>query len=152
VSTVRVAILLLISICVVRAEFLHIQVSVRDMNCESCSESLGSILKRMRGVENVDIDYKAATVRLDLAAQNRIGVEQVWDAIKRVGFTPGETKVRVRGNLKASKLEVPEIGKTFGIQFAPGVRAPEGDSAEVAGAITPPPDPRTPIVIRVTKP
>jgi copper chaperone CopZ len=134
------------------AEFLHIEVFIRDMNCESCSATLAASVQKMRGVEKAEVDFKAGTVQVELAEKNRIGVEQVWDAIKRVGFTPGETTVRVRGNLKASKLEVPEIGKTFGIQFAPGVRAPDRDSVEVAGAITPPPDPRTPIVIRVTKP
>jgi copper chaperone CopZ len=135
-----------------RAEFLHIDVFIRDMSCESCSATLAASVQKMRGVEKAEVDFKAGTVRVELAEKNRIGVEQVWDAIKRVGFTPGETTVSVRGNLKASKLEVPEIGKTFDVQFRPGARAPEGDSVEVAGAITPPPDPRTPIVIRVTKP
>ena len=137
-----------------RAEFLHIEVFIRDMNCESCSATLAASLQRMRGVEKAEVDFKAGTVRLDLAEKNRTGVEQVWDAIKRVGFTPGETKVSVRGALKASKLEVPEIGKTFEIRFPPGAREPEGDSVELTGVITPPPDPRTPIVIRVqvTKP
>jgi copper chaperone CopZ len=140
----RVGILLLIGSCVIRAEFLHVQVSVRDMNCESCSESLGSILKRMRGVENVDIDYKAATVRLDLAPENRIGVEQVWDAIKRVGFTPGSTKVDVRGVVSGGRIEVREANKTYRLEGP----APDGET-EIKGTTEPPPDPRTPIVIRV---
>jgi copper chaperone CopZ len=131
-----------------RAEFLHIEVFIRDMNCESCSATLAASLQRMRGVEKAEVDFKAGTVRLELAEKNRTGVEQVWDAIKRVGFTPGETTVRVRGALKASKLEVPEIGKTFDVQLHPGARTSEGDSVELTGAITPPPDPRTPIVIR----
>lgn len=137
-------ILLLLSACGVRAELLHIQVLVRDMTCESCSESLGSLLKRMRGVENVDIDYKAATVRLDLAAQNRIGIEQVWDAIKRVGFTPGATKVDLRGVVSGNRIEVREADKTYQIEG----HAPEGET-EVKGTIEPPPDPRTPIVIHI---
>lgn len=140
----RVAILLLICACGLRAEFLHIQVSVRDMTCESCSESLGSILKRMRGVENVDIDYKAATVRVDLAAQNRIGIEQIWDAIKRVGFTPGATKVDVRGVAGSGKIEVREANKTYQIEG----HAPDGET-ELKGTTEPPPDPRTPIVIHI---
>jgi copper chaperone CopZ len=140
----RVVIFLLISACSVRAEFLHIQVSVRDMNCESCSESLGSILKRMRGVENVDIDYKAATVRMDLTAQNRIGIEQVWDAFKRVGFTPGATTVDVRGVVSAGRIEVREANKTYQIDG----HAPDGET-ELKGTTEPPPDPRTPIVIHV---
>jgi copper chaperone CopZ len=140
----RVAILLLIGSCVIRAEFLHVQVSVRDMNCESCSESLGSILKRMRGVENVDIDYKGATVRLDLAPENRIGVEQVWDAIKRVGFTPGATKVDLKGVVSGGRIEVREANKTYRLEG----HAPDGET-EIKGTTEPPPDPRTPIVIRV---
>jgi copper chaperone CopZ len=144
VSIVRTAILLLISACGVRAELLHIQVSVRDMTCESCSESLGSTLKRMRGVENVDIDYKAGTVRLDLAAQNRIGIEQVWDALKRVGFTPGATKVDLRGVVSGGQIELREANKTYKIEG----RVPEGET-ELKGTTEPPPDPRTPVVIRV---
>jgi copper chaperone CopZ len=141
---VRIAILFLICAGGVRAEFLHIQVSVRDMTCESCSESLGSILKRMRGVENVDIDYKAATVRLDLASQNRISVEQVWDAVKRVGFTPGATKVDVRGVVGGGKIEVREANKTYQVEGS----APDGET-ELKGTTEPPPDPRTPIVIHI---
>ena len=131
-----------------RGEFLRVEVFMRDMSCESCSESLGSALKRLRGVENVTVDFKAGTVAVELAARNRVGVAEVWDAIKRVGFTPGETRIKVRGTVKGSKLEVPEIGKTFELDG----RAPEGESVELDGTVTPPPDPRTPIVIRLTKP
>jgi len=132
----------------VRAEFLRIEVFISDMNCEPCSENLAGSLKRIRGVEKAEVDFKAAKIRLELSEKNRAGVEQVWDAIKRVGFTPGETKVTVRGAVKASKIEVPEIGKTFEVEG----QAPQGDSVELTGVITPPSDPRTPIVIRVSKP
>jgi len=121
---------------------------MRDMNCESCSQSLAASMQRIRGVEKAEVDFKAGTVRIDLMEKNRVGVEQVWDAIKRVGFTPGETRIKVRGTVKGSKLEVPEIGKTFELDG----RAPEGESVELDGTVTPPPDPRTPIVIRLTKP
>ena len=130
-----------------QAEFLRIEVSITDMNCASCTETLVGSFKRMRGVERVEADSQAWTVRLDLAAGNRIGVEQAWDAIKRVGFTPGETRVTVRGVMKAGKLEVPETGKIFDIEGSP----PVGEDVEINGAITPPPDPRTPVKIRLTK-
>ncbi len=128
-----------------RAEFLRVEVAIRDMNCEPCSQSLQSSLERMRGVEKVEVDFKTAVVRVKLAEKTRIGVDQVWDAIKRVGFTPGETTVTVRGAVHASKLEVPETGRTFVIEG----RVTEGDAVELTGTIAPPPDPRTPIVIRV---
>ncbi len=128
-----------------RAEFLHVEVFIRDMNCESCTDSLAGAFKRMRGVERVNVDFKAGTVALDLGPQNRVGVDQIWDAIKRVGFTPGETKVVVRGSVKASKLEVAEINKTFELDG----KIPEGDQVEVKGSTTPPPDPRAPVKIRI---
>jgi copper chaperone CopZ len=141
----RILLCLLLASGFAQAEFLQIQVFIRDMSCPSCTDTLVAAFKRLKGVEHVEVDFKEGTVRLELAAQNRVGVEQAWDAIKRVGFTPGETKVTVRGTVKGTKLEVPEIGKTFQIDG----HAPEGDAVELKGTITPPPDPRTPVVIRV---
>jgi copper chaperone CopZ len=128
-------------------EFLRVEVFMRDMSCESCSESLGSALKRLRGVENATVDFKAGTVALELAPANRVGIEQVWDAIKRVGFTPGETKFVVRGSVRGNKIEVTEIGKTFEIEG----NAAEGEGVQLKGTTTPPPDPRTPVRIHVAE-
>ena len=72
-----------------RAEFLRVEVSMKDMDCASCSESLGSAFERLRGVKHVELSMNAGSVILELAEQNRVTLEQVWDAIKRVGFTPG---------------------------------------------------------------
>jgi copper chaperone CopZ len=141
------ALLLLALAGFAQAEFLEIRVSIRDMNCESCSESLASTFKRMRGVENVNVDFKAGTVALKLAEQNRLGPEQVWDAIKRVGFTPGATDVRVRGSMKDGKLEVPETGKTFEIEGRVS-----GENVELKGVTAPPPDPRTSVKIKIAGP
>src|SRR5271168_491621 len=141
----KLPVVMLIAAGLLRGEFLRVEVFMRDMSCESCSESLGSALKRLRGVENATVDFKAGTVAVELAERNRVGVEQVWDAIKRVGFTPGETKVVVRGTVSGKKLDVPEIGKAFEIEGT----AAEGEGVRLKGTITPPPDPRTPIRIRV---
>ena len=138
---------MLIAAGLLRGEFLRVEVFMRDMSCESCSESLGTALKRLRGVENATVDFKAGTVIVELAARNRVGVEQVWDAIKRVGFTPGETKVVVRGTVSGKKLDVPEIDKGFEIEGT----AAAGEGVRLKGTITPPPDPRTPIRIRIAE-
>ncbi len=130
-----------------RAEFLEIRVFIRDMNCESCSETLGNSLKRLRGVEEATVDFKAGTVAVTLAPQNRLGPDQVWDAIKRVGFTPGATDVHVRGSIKEGKLEVPETGKTFEIDG----KIASGESADLKGSTAPPPDPRTPVRIKIAE-
>jgi hypothetical protein len=85
---------------------------------------------------------KDGTVTLDLADRNRIAIEQVWDTVKRIGFTPGETKVTVRGAVKGASLTV--LDKTIVIEGP----APEGENIELKGVIAPPPDPRSPIKLR----
>ena len=128
-----------------RAEFLRVEVYMQDMQCASCSESLGKALERLRGVKHVAVSMNDGTVALELADQNRVTLEQVWDAIKRVGFTPGETKVVVRGAVRGDSLTISGIDRTIKIEG----RAAEAENAEVKGIITPPPDPRTPVTIRI---
>jgi cation transport ATPase len=137
--------LLLTVAAMARAEFLRVEVSMKDMDCASCSESLGRAFERLRGVKHVELSMSAGSVILELAEQNRITLEQVWDAIKRVGFTPGDTKVVVRGAVKGDAMTISVIDKTIRIEG----RASEGDSVELKGTVTPPPDPRTPMKLRM---
>jgi copper chaperone CopZ len=127
------------------AEFLRIEVSMKDMNCASCSDSLGKAFEKMRGVRNVDVRMEKGSVALELADGNRVALEQVWDIIKRIGFTPGETKVTVRGAVKGATLNVSVIDKTIQLEGT----ATEGERVELKGIIAPPPDPRTPLKLRI---
>ena len=139
--------LLLMALATARAEFLRIEVFMRDMNCPSCSESLGKAFEKMRGVQHVDVSMDKGTATLDLADKNRVSIEQVWDAVKRIGFTPGDTKVTVRGAAKGQTLVISVIDKTVAIEG----RAPEGENAELKGTIAQPPDPRTSIKLQIAR-
>lgn len=141
----RSVLFLLIAAGGLRAEFLEMRVEIRDMNCVPCSENLAASLKRMRGVEDAAIDLKGGTVSLKLASGNRLGPAEIWDAIKRVGFTPAATEVRVRGSLKQGKLEVPPTGKIFEVDG----QATNAENVELKGATAPPSDPRTPLRIKI---
>jgi copper chaperone CopZ len=138
-------VLLLMSACAARAEFLRVEVFMKDMNCASCSESLGKAFERLRGVKHVEVSIDNGTVILELADQNRLMLEQVWDAVKRIGFTPGETKVIVRGAVKADSLTISIIDKTIQIEG----HTADAESVELKGTVTPPLDPRTPVKLRI---
>jgi copper chaperone CopZ len=140
-------VLLLIASCTARAEFLRVEVFMKDMSCQSCSESLGKAFEKLRGVKHVDMSMNDGTVTLELADQNRITLEQIWDAIKRVGFTPGDTKVTVRGAVKGDSLTISIIDKTIKIEG----QAQEAENIELKGTITPPPDPRTPVKLHISE-
>jgi len=137
--------LLMMALSTARAEFLRIEVAMKDMNCASGSDSLGKAFEKIRGVQHVDVSMEKGTVTLELAEKNRVTVEQVWDTVKRIGFTPGETKVIVRGAVKGNSLTISVIDKTIAIEGS----APEGDNVELKGVIAPPPDPRTPMKLRL---
>ena len=132
-----------------RGQFLQIEVFMRDMNCPSCTETLTGAFKKMRGVDKVETSMEKGSVLLDLARPNRVSIEQVWDAIKRVGFTPGETKVTVRGTVKVdagkTSIELAETGKVFEIDG----HAEPGEAVELKGVLHPPPDPRTPVKLKL---
>jgi copper chaperone CopZ len=138
--------LMLIAGLTAHAEFLRVEVRMKDMDCASCSTSLGKAFEKLRGVNHVDLSMNDGTVTLELADQNHVTLEQVWDAIKRVGFTPGDTKVTVRGALKDDSLTISVIDKTIKIEG----NAPQGD-VSLKGTITPPPDPRTPMKLRIAE-
>ena len=140
-------VLLLTAACMARAEFLRVEVHMKDMDCASCSVSLGKAFEKLRGVKHVDLSMNDGAVILELADQNRVTLEQVWDAIKRVGFTPGETKVVVRGAVKGDALTISVLDKTIKIEG----RAAESENIELKGTITPPPDPRTPMKLRIAE-
>jgi copper chaperone CopZ len=140
-------VLLLIAACMARAEFLRVEVFMKDMSCQSCSESLGKAFEKIHGVKHVDMNMNDGTVTLELIDQNRVTLEQVWDAIKRVGFTPGDTKVTVRGAVKGDSLTISVIDKTIKIEGQAAAR----ENIELKGTITPPPDPRTPMKLRLSQ-
>jgi cation transport ATPase len=137
--------LLATAACMAHAEFLRIEVHMKDLDCASCSASMATAFERIRGVKHVVVGMTEGTVTLELADQNHVTLEQIWDTVKRIGFTPGETKVTVRGTVKDSSLEISVIGKTIAIEGS----AAEGQNVELRGTIAPPPDPRTPLKLRV---
>lgn len=136
--------LMLMALSTARAEFLRIEVSMKDMNCASCADSLGKAFEKMRGVQRVDVSMEKGTATLELAEQNRVTIEQVWDTVKRIGFTPRDTKVLVRGNVSGDSLTISVIDKTIAIEG----RAPQG-GVSLKGTVTPPTDPRTKITLRI---
>ena len=133
--------LTLLAAVTARSEFLHVEVYMKDMNCPSCSDSLEKAFEKVRGVKHAAVNRNDGTVTLELADQNRVTLLQVWDLIKRIGFTPGETKVIVRGAVKGDSLVISTIDQTIKIDG----HAAEAENAELKGTITPPADPRAPI-------
>jgi copper chaperone CopZ len=79
------------------AQFREIDIRFEGIGCASCLESLPGRLKRMRGVESVKVDAQRSIVELRLAAENRVRLEQVRDAIEQDGTKAMSARVVVQG-------------------------------------------------------
>ena len=82
------------------AEFLHIEQSITGLDCASCAQSVDKTFKKMKAVETATFRMEDSVVVLQLKPGNTLPLEDVRDAVKRIGYTPKEAKVTVRGEAR----------------------------------------------------
>jgi hypothetical protein len=81
------------------AQFQSMEIVFEGIGCASCLESLPARIQRMRGVESASVDAEHGILKVQLAAQNRVRLEQVRDLIEQDGTKTKKAAVRVRGEL-----------------------------------------------------
>ena len=114
----RMVLLLMLAAISLSAEFLHVRMDIRDMDCLTCVQSLEMGLKKIRGVEKVTVGPQNSAEFI-LQPGNKVTLERLRDAIKGVGFTPASAHVLVKGKpVTASgqwRFEVDGIAKTYNL-------------------------------------
>jgi copper chaperone CopZ len=155
----RKLLMLFAPLALAQAEFLQVMLAVDKMDCATCVKSMEMGLKKIRGVEKVAVD-PAAGVEFTLAPGNRISLEQLRDAIKGVGFRPGDAKVTVRGTPVTHdgrwRFEVEGIGKVYNLSSRHdhvilGLQEKPVKVRKVYAMSPAPPDPQTVPVLDVTE-
>lgn len=101
-------------------------------------ESLPGRLQRTRGIKSVQVDGAAGLVRIQLARENRVRLEQVRDAIEQDGTRATRAVVTVGGNLAQEEgkwvLHLPSTTAAYtieGAQLAAGGIEAEGTVANL---------------------
>ncbi len=79
------------------AELLHVEQAVGGLDCISCAQSVGKALKKIKGVDTASFRTADAVAVLDMKPGNTVPLEEIRDAVKRIGYTPKEAKVTMRG-------------------------------------------------------
>lgn len=147
----RLLILLFAVAASLSAEFFEVRLEVGNMDCVTCVQSLQASLKRIRGVDKINITERGVA-EFTLSPGNKVTLERLRDAIKGVGFTPKGAHVIARGKpLTAEgkwRFEVDLIAKTYNLAAAQestikALRARDGQLVTVKAFSPPPPDPRT---------
>jgi copper chaperone CopZ len=65
----------------------------------TCAHVVNVALKKVAGVESVDVSLTKGLAAIKLKPENTVSVPQLWQLIHEKGYTPKATTVSVRGDL-----------------------------------------------------
>jgi copper chaperone CopZ len=147
------------------AEHLRIEIKVYGMDCATCAHGLTVAMKKLQGVETVDISLNKSAAELRLRTGNTVTVEQLRTIIKHNGFTPKEAIVTTIATpaRKAGALTLEVNGQPTVLAVAAGsapdavkalTRAAAGgaEAHTVSGTISRQPDGTEQIVVQSAAP
>lgn len=108
-----------------------------------CARAVRVAIEKIAGVDSARVSLNDGYADIALARQNAVTVEQVRTAIRKNGFTPRETRLRVRGTVARRDgrlwLEVAGSAEGFTLRVPPDllprVEEAEGRAIAVDGIV-----------------
>ena len=133
----RVVWLMLLGALPCAAQFRSIEITFQGIGCVSCIESMPERLQRLRGVEKVTVDVKSSTLKIRLAEQNRVRLEQVRDMIEQDGTKTKNAVVQIKGELTQQdgkwKLQAAGVSASYSVEAK---TEPVAGNCIVSGEVT----------------
>lgn len=113
-KAVRAAIaLMLFTAAPVRAEYLRIQLRVFGLDCELCARGVSATVRKMDGVESVNISLKTGLLQVVLTRGNKFSMSALRKRIRENGFRPMDAIVDAYGRFNGTKFEVLGSGESY---------------------------------------
>jgi hypothetical protein len=121
-----------------------------------CAHAVSVDLKRFSGVEAVDVSLNNGSAAVKLKPGNTVAPGDFWEAIRKDGFTPKETRVVVRGVVEGGKFKVAGTSQSY--DLAADAQAPRimdevakhfGKTVTIEGQLIPPKDFKSHVPLRV---
>ncbi|MES1944486.1 heavy metal transport/detoxification domain-containing protein [Salinisphaera sp. PC39] len=107
------------------ASLRQVQHEIRGMDCAPCAYGMQKSLRKLDGVEDVQVSLNDAMGTLTLAPGNEVTFEQIRDVIRKGGFKPMAATARVAGALKRDGDQViltTESGQEYRLEIAKDAR------------------------------
>src|SRR5690242_13824319 len=102
------------------AQFRTMEITFQGVGCVSCAESLPERVRRIRGVESATVDVAQGVLKVALAQENRVRIEQVRDLIEQDGTKAKSAIVKVQGELTPKDgrwmLQPPALPVSYQVQ------------------------------------
>ena len=126
----------------------------------TCAFAVRGALQKFSGVEKVDVSLNKGLATVTLKPGNTVHLRDVWETVRKNGFTPKGTKVVVRGEVVGgakTELKVTGANEVYGLLADPKaskaideVRQYAGKTVTVKGILEPPKDSKTAVPLMVT--
>ena len=122
----------------------------------TCAFAVRGAIKKLSGVEAVEVSLNKGLATVKLQAGNTLKPQDLWQTVRKNGFTPKETSVVVRGYVQGAKLRV--SGTDQLIDLAPDpknakaleeIRTQEGKLVTLQGSLTPQSNPSAAVPMQV---
>ena len=126
----------------------------------TCAHVVDVALKRVAGVESVEVSLNKGLATVKLKPGNTVSVPQLWELIHKNGYTPKSTAVSVRGDLATvnEQLRLKVSGTTETLVLAANPKNPTayseapkklGQTVIVEGVMEPGKDLKVPVPLQV---
>jgi copper chaperone CopZ len=103
VALVAVALMVLIP-APGRAELRQAEFKLPGMDCAYCNGAMSTAIKKLDGVESVELDAARGAAVIRLKADNKITLQQLRRVIKSVGYEAKGADITARGRIAAGGL------------------------------------------------
>src|SRR5215217_817450 len=91
----------------------------------TCAYAVRGALQKFSGVEKVDVSLNKGVATVTLKPGNAVRLSDVWESVRKNGFTPKETKVVVRGDIVAgTNKELKVTGSNEAYRLLPEPKVP----------------------------
>lgn len=98
-----------------------VQIRLTGLDCASCASSVEPRLKRVRGVATAFYYPEKSVARANMAEDNRVTLHALRDAVKGLGYTPGDVELVVIGIVKDGRLSLPHQADAFVLENADNI-------------------------------
>jgi copper chaperone CopZ len=86
---------------VARAELRRAEFTLAGMDCAYCNGAMSAAVKKLEGVESIDLDSAKSAAVIRLKADNTITLQQLRRVIRSVGYDAKDAGITARGRLAA---------------------------------------------------
>ena len=128
----------------------------------TCAHVVNVALKKVAGVESVDVSLNKGLAAIKLKPGNTVSVPQLWQLIHEKGYTPKATTVSVRGDLAniQGRLQLKVSGTNETVALVSDSKNASvygeaqkklGQTVIVQGVMVPAKDLRAPVPVQVSQ-